>query len=39
MLRFVRNEIQQCKFSGTVQDILEASSFWHDNGEIMQIIK
>ena len=37
MLCIGRNEIQQCKFPGTVQDILEASCFWHDNGEVMKI--
>lgn len=28
-----RSEIQQ-HFPGSVKDIVEASSFWHDNGEI-----
>ena len=31
---FYREEVFQCGFAGSVQEIVEASSFWHDNGEI-----
>ena len=29
-----RKEVFQMQFTGNVQEIVEASSFWHDNGGI-----
>ena len=31
---FGRKEVFQCGYAGTAQEIVEATSFWHDNGEI-----